>query len=117
MLPDPCSQTPVACSSFLFALLSLTVLRMLPVALGFGFMKLDFSTRLFIGWFGPRGIASILYILVAAHELGSIKDHETIFAVASLTILLSIILHGLTAQPLALRYSKNHAKEEIESQS
>jgi NhaP-type Na+/H+ or K+/H+ antiporter len=75
---------------------------------GFGFFNLDLSTRLFIGWFGPRGIASILYILVAAHHLGTMKGHEEIFAVASLTILLSIILHGLSAKPLAVLYSKTH---------
>lgn len=91
-----------------FALLSLTLLRMLPVALGLGFLKVDLSTRLFYGWFGPRGIASILYILVAVGEIGDIKGHETIFAVASLTILLSIVLHGLSAQPLAVRYARSH---------
>jgi len=91
-----------------FALLSLTVLRMLPVALGFGFFKIDLATRLFYGWFGPRGIASILYILVIVGELGDIKGHEPVFAVASLTIFLSIILHGLSAQPLAVLYAKSH---------
>jgi len=94
--------------ALLFAILSLTVLRMLPVVLSFGFFKVDFSTRLFYGWFGPRGIASILYILVAVGQLGDIKGHEQIFAVASLTIFLSIILHGLSAQPLAVLYSKSH---------
>ena len=94
--------------ALLFALLSLTVLRMLPVVLSFGFFKIDLSTRLFFGWFGPRGIASILYILVAVGELEGIKGHEEIFAVASLTVLLSIILHGLSAQPLAVLYSKSH---------
>jgi NhaP-type Na+/H+ or K+/H+ antiporter len=101
-----------------FAVLSLTVLRMLPVVLSFGFFKVDLATRLFFGWFGPRGIASILYILVAVGELGDIKEHEQIFAVASLTIFLSIILHGLSAQPLAVLYSKSHpAKEETAQQS
>jgi len=93
---------------WIFAILSLTVLRMLPIILSFGYFNLDLSTRLFIGWFGPRGIASILYILVAIHKLGNIKGHEEIFTVASLTILLSIILHGLSAQPLAILYSKKH---------
>jgi len=97
---------------WIFALLSLTVLRMLPVVLGFGRFKLDLATRLFIGWFGPRGIASILYILVAVEQLGEIKGHETVFAVATLTILLSILLHGLSAQPLAIRYSKNHQESQ-----
>jgi len=95
-------------NSWIFAFLSLTLLRMLPIVIGFGFFKMDLSTRLFIGWFGPRGIASILYILVAAHHLGTMKGHEEIFAVASLTILLSIILHGLSAKPLAVLYSKTH---------
>jgi len=94
--------------ALLFAVLSLTVLRMLPVVLGFGFFKIDLSTRLFYGWFGPRGIASILYILVAVSQLGDIRGHEEVFAVASLTICLSIILHGLSAQPLAVLYAKSH---------
>ncbi len=89
-----------------YALLSLTFLRMLPVALGFGFYKINLSTRLFYGWFGPRGIASILYILVAVHQLHGIEGHEEIFAVASITIVLSIFLHGLSAQPLAVLYAK-----------
>jgi len=94
---------------WIYALLSLTVLRMLPVALGFGRFDLDIPTRLFIGWFGPRGIASILYILVAAGHLGGIRGFETIYAVASLTILLSIVLHGLSAGPLAGLYGRRAA--------
>jgi NhaP-type Na+/H+ or K+/H+ antiporter len=94
--------------ALLFALLSLTILRMLPVVLSFGFFKIDLATRLFYGWFGPRGIASILYILVAVHQLHGIAGHEEIFAVASLTVLLSILLHGFSAQPLAVLYSKSH---------
>jgi len=97
--------------SFIFALLSLTVLRMVPVVLSFGFFKVDFTTRLFYGWFGPRGIASILYILVAVHQLGGVEGHEEIFAVASLTIVLSIFLHGLSAQPLAIVYAKSHSED------
>ncbi len=91
-----------------FAILSLTVLRMVPVIIGFGFFKIDLSTRLFYGWFGPRGIASILYILVAIGHIGGIQGHEEIYGVASLTIFLSIFLHGLSAQPLAMLYSKSH---------
>jgi NhaP-type Na+/H+ or K+/H+ antiporter len=98
-------------TAWIYALLSLTLLRMLPVALGFGFFSLDLSTRLFIGWFGPRGIASILYILVAAGQLGGIEGHETVYAVASLTILLSIVLHGLSAKPLAKIYSRRQRRK------
>ncbi|KYJ86364.1 cation:proton antiporter [Sulfurovum riftiae] len=98
-----------------FAILSLTVLRMIPVIIGFGFFKIDLSTRLFYGWFGPRGIASILYILVAVGHIGGIQGHEEIFAVASLTIFLSIFLHGFSAQPLAIAYSKTHPADKEES--
>ncbi len=97
--------------ALLFALLSLTLLRMLPVIVGFGRLKLDLLTRLFIGWFGPRGIASILYILVAVHQLGGFVGHERIIAVATLTILLSIFLHGLSAQPLVRLYAQNNKSE------
>jgi NhaP-type Na+/H+ or K+/H+ antiporter len=91
----------------IYALLSLTLFRMLPVALSFTKLNIDLATRVFYGWFGPRGIASILYILVAIHKLGGdITQHVDIFATASLTITLSIILHGLSAQPLAIIYSK-----------
>jgi NhaP-type Na+/H+ or K+/H+ antiporter len=80
---------------------------MLPVALSL-IGKANFSTMLFIGWFGPRGIASILYMLIVIHELGSIEGHEKIFAVMTLTILLSIFLHGLSAKPFAGLYGKNN---------
>ena len=88
-------------SVILYALISLTLIRMIPIVIGMGKLNVDFPTRMFISWFGPRGIASILYIIVAVHKLGSIEGHEEIFATASLTILLSIILHGISAQPLA----------------
>lgn len=91
---------------FIYSLLSLTVFRMIPVALSLSGLKLSLSTKLFIGWFGPRGIASILYIMIAVHNMGGIKGHETIFSVLTLSILLSIILHGLSARPLAVLYSK-----------
>ncbi len=91
---------------FVYSLLSLTLLRMVPVAISMVGTKFDLSTMLFIGWFGPRGIASILYVLVVINQLGPIKGHETTYSVISLTILLSIILHGLSAQPLAKLYAK-----------
>jgi len=93
---------------FLFAALSLTVLRMIPVAISLIGTKFDLSTILFIGWFGPRGIASILYVLIVVNEVLSIKGHETIYAVITVTVLLSIILHGLSAQPFARSYGKAH---------
>ena len=93
---------------FLYAALSLTVLRMIPVAISLIGTKFDLSTILFIGWFGPRGIASILYVLIVVNEIKSIAGHESVYAVITLTVLFSIILHGLSAQPLARSYGKTH---------
>jgi len=100
-------------SVLIYSILSLTILRMLPVALSL-IGKANFSTMLFIGWFGPRGIASILYMLIVVQKLGSIKGHEKIFAVMTVTIFLSIFLHGLSAKPFANLYAKlnnSHTKK------
>jgi len=89
---------------FLYAFLSLTLFRMLPVFISLVGLGLSNTSKLFIGWFGPRGIASILYVMTVAHSVElSIVDEE-LFAVISVTILLSIILHGLSATPLVKKY-------------
>lgn len=97
----------------IYASLSLTLLRMLPVMLcligvKLNNIKIDLATMAFIAWFGPRGIASILYVLIVAHELGNVGGFETIYAVVMVTVLMSIVAHGLSAQPLANWYSKKH---------
>ena len=96
-----------------YSLLSLTVLRMLPVMIcligaTIDGKKVDLPTMTFIAWFGPRGIASILYVLIVAHEVKGIDGFETIYAVVTVTVLMSIIAHGLSAQPFANLYAKNH---------
>lgn len=97
----------------IYSLLSLTLLRMLPVVIclmgaKLDGKKIDFATISFIAWFGPRGIASILYVLIVAHEVGGIKGFETIYAVVTVTVLMSIVAHGLSALPLARWYGKKH---------
>jgi NhaP-type Na+/H+ or K+/H+ antiporter len=92
----------------LYAFLSLTVLRILPVMICLIGAKLDLATMAFIAWFGPRGIASILYVLIVVHEIGTMEGYETIYAVVTLTVLMSILAHGLTAQPFANLYAKSH---------
>ena len=91
---------------FCYALLSLTIFRIVPTMLSLLGTPTDRVTRLFLAWFGPRGIASILYVIIAVQTIGSIKGHETIYAVISLTILLSIFAHGLSAGPLASLYAR-----------
>lgn len=86
----------------IYAVLSLTVVRMLPVYLSLAGKRLQFDTLLFIGWFGPRGLASIVFaVMVAAQHL---PGNDTILATVTWTIVLSVVAHGLTANILASRY-------------
>ncbi|GAA0879482.1 cation:proton antiporter [Algoriphagus jejuensis] len=86
--------------SFVYAILSLTVIRMIPVAISLFRSGLDMKTIWFIGWFGPRGIASVLYMLMAIIALG-IEGYEKIISIITLTVILSIFLHGVSAVPLS----------------
>ncbi|MBI5632799.1 MAG: cation:proton antiporter [Nitrospirae bacterium] len=82
----------------LYALLSLTLVRMLPVFLalaGFGMRTAD---KLFIGWFGPRGLASIVFGVIVFDE--HLPGGVPLVATVVCTILLSIVFHGLSARPL-----------------
>lgn len=92
-------------SAFVYAILSLTLIRMIPVAISLAGTGLSWRTVGFIGWFGPRGIASVLYLLMVIIDIG-VAGHERLFAVISLTVLMSIFLHGITAVPLSQWYSK-----------
>lgn len=87
-----------------YAVLSVTVVRMVPVALASIGSGLDRDTVLFVGWFGPRGLASLVFALLALEELGPAADEAV--AVIAATVLLSVLAHGLTAAPLAARYGK-----------
>lgn len=86
--------------TFVYAVLSLTVIRMIPVALSLTRSGLDLPTVWFIGWFGPRGIASVLYLLMAVIQLGT-EGYERMISVITLTVMLSIFLHGLSAVPFS----------------
>ncbi len=92
---------------WVYAILSLTVIRILPVVISLSGTELTRGTKYFIGWFGPRGIASILYLLMVVIELGA-KGLEKMISVIVLTVLLSIYLHGISANPLSKLYQKNN---------
>jgi len=88
----------------LYAVLSLTVLRMLPVAiamLGSGARR---PTVAFLGWFGPRGAASIVFALLVIEE-GGLPNDGIVLTVSFVTVGLSVLAHGVTAAPLASRYA------------
>jgi NhaP-type Na+/H+ or K+/H+ antiporter len=89
---------------FLFAILSLTLVRMVPVAIAFVGTRQDLATTLFVGWFGPRGIASVLYLLLALAAIG-LPGHEHLMSIIILTVTLSVFLHGVSALPLCKLYA------------
>ena len=85
----------------------------IPVAI-LGYYVLTLGSRmraytvLFLGWFGPRGLASILFGLLVVEESG-VAGADTIFLVMGWTVLLSVLAHGVTAAPLARRYARRIA--------
>lgn len=102
--------TEVSWSAVCYALLSLTVIRMLPVFLVLSGMGLTVADKLFLGWFGPRGLASIVFIVIVLGE--DLPGGETLKVVVAWTILFSVIAHGLSANPLAARYGASRRGDE-----
>jgi NhaP-type Na+/H+ or K+/H+ antiporter len=90
----------------LYALLSLTVIRMFPVALSLLGTHLRGVSVLFMGWFGPRGLASIVLGLIVVAEAPTLAEREQVELVVALTVLLSVLLHGVTAAPLSAAYAR-----------
>jgi NhaP-type Na+/H+ or K+/H+ antiporter len=89
-------------NALLYAVLSLTLVRMLPVYISMLGKHLYVDTLLFMGWFGPRGLASIVFaVMVAAEQLAG---NDTILTTVAWTIIMSVFAHGLTANVLAARY-------------
>ncbi len=85
-------------SMLIYAVLSLTVIRMAPVFLSLLGAGMNAGTKLFIGWFGPRGLASIVFAVMVFDA--DVPGKETLVLTAACTVLLSIIAHGATANPL-----------------
>jgi NhaP-type Na+/H+ or K+/H+ antiporter len=98
----------------LYALLSLTVVRMLPVAIAMWGSRARRPTLAFLGWFGPRGLASIVFAVIVVEESGLPHEHLIVLAIY-ITVGVSVLVHGLTAAPLAARYARwyeQHPREE-----
>lgn len=95
----------------LYAVLSLTVLRMLPVAIAAIGLRLPWDTVLLAGWLGPRGLASIIFALLAAEEIGG-ADGDFVLEVVAVTVAMSVVAHGLSAGPLAVWYAARHPASE-----
>ncbi len=83
----------------LYAVLSLTVIRMLPVFVCLTGMRGGTEGKLFVGWFGPRGLASIVFAVIVINA--NVPGGDTISSVVTWTVLLSVIAHGVSANPWA----------------
>lgn len=94
----------------LYALLSLTLIRMLPVAISLYGTRLATPTILFVGWFGPRGLASIVLGVVYLEHTHHVAHNPTIVLATMATVLLSIFAHGLSALPFIHLYARRIAR-------
>jgi NhaP-type Na+/H+ or K+/H+ antiporter len=88
----------------LYGVLSLTVARMLPVAGALAGTRARLPTVAFVGWFGPRGLASIVFTVLVVDE-SNLPNIATITVVVVFTIVLSVYAHGLSSRPLTARYA------------
>jgi len=92
----------------LYSLLSLTLIRMLPVFIALTGSGIDTEGKLFIGWFGPRGLASIVFAVIVVNS--ELPNSGPLAMTVVCTILLSIIAHGITANPWARAYGQRQAQ-------
>ncbi len=102
--------------TLVLAVLYLTVIRMLPIFLSLTGTGLKAPDKLLLGWFGPRGLASILFALLILDRF-TIPGSEELLACIVLTVMLSIFAHGLSATPLVNTYARYISKREAPEQS
>jgi NhaP-type Na+/H+ or K+/H+ antiporter len=95
--------TGLTWQTVVYAMLSLTLIRMAPVAVALAGARLGGTAVALVGWFGPRGLASVVFALLALEDLGQHVAGPAV-SVIGFTVLLSVIAHGATAGPLARRY-------------
>jgi NhaP-type Na+/H+ or K+/H+ antiporter len=100
--------TGLTWQTVVYAVGSLTLIRMVPVAVALAGARLGGTAVALIGWFGPRGLASVVFALLALEDLGQHAGQAV--SVIGLTVLLSVIVHGATADPLARRYGPRIAR-------
>lgn len=93
----------------LYAVLSLTLIRILPVAVSLIKTGLKPNSILFMGWFGPRGLASIVLLLITLNEAPDLPGLQTIAVAVTITVLISVFAHGISANPAISWYAKKIA--------
>lgn len=103
LLPEGLAHIDV--TIVLYAVLSLTAIRMIPIAISLFGSGVRVPTYLFLGWFGPRGLASILFVLLILEEM-AIPHRQEILAITVITVAFSIVVHGITAAPFSRAYGR-----------
>ncbi|MGB0099022.1 MAG: cation:proton antiporter, partial [Nocardioides sp.] len=99
-----------------YAIVSLTLVRMLPVTLSLLRSGLDRPSTVFVGWFGPRGLASVVFALLAVEQLGETSpDVRRAVAAVALTVLASVVLHGVSAGPGGRRYVQAESERAVDA--
>ena len=89
-----------------YAVLSLTIVRVVPTAVALAGTGLTVTSKAFIGWFGPRGLASILFSVLILEE-ADLPTQDAIIQIVTWTVLLSILAHGASARPAADAYGRH----------
>jgi NhaP-type Na+/H+ or K+/H+ antiporter len=88
-----------------YAIMALTIMRMVPVAIAFIGTRFDRVSVAFVGWFGPRGLASVVFLVLGLEALNAAGvPSDPLGPVVVWTIVLSVILHGFSARPLSRWY-------------
>ncbi len=100
--------------AIVLALMFLTVVRMLPIWLSLLGTGMATHEKLFLGWFGPRGLASILFTLIMTDEFDFVGENE-LLACVSMTVFLSIILHGISSAPLSEWIGRRAERDKVET--
>jgi NhaP-type Na+/H+ or K+/H+ antiporter len=102
------AYAPLAPLTGVFVLLMLVVLRPISVAVATVGANLSGTQRAMIGWFGIRGIGSVFYLLLAMRHGLAEPITDVLLSLTLWTVAASIVAHGVTAQPLMLRYLATH---------
>lgn len=100
----------ISAQPIVYAIVSLTLIRMVPVAIAMMGTHLRPTTVAFMGWFGPRGLASVVFTLIAIEEFDHSTAAATLVQTATWTILFSVVLHGVSASPIAAKYGASIAR-------
>jgi sodium/hydrogen antiporter len=108
-------------SGLVYTLLSLTVFRTVPIAIAMLRSGFQWPTIAFVGWFGPRGLATVVFALIALESLELTDSGLEVLATVALVVLTSVVAHGLTAGPLGRRYGdwvrRTHPSAELRQAS